>query len=85
MRPRRDSSWTNVGPPWAMMSPPGCCFNVVISSVTSPRAIRVSAQLARTRVLEKTTFGMLFIGAANPSVAVGQCADLPRAGDEPVE
>ena len=39
-------------------------FRAVISAARSPRAIRDSGQSARSSVREKTTLGMLFIGAA---------------------
>jgi hypothetical protein len=47
-----------------------------ISSARSPRATRVSGQSACCSVLEKTTFGISFIGRAYSLVDVGQTAAI---------
>jgi hypothetical protein len=47
-----------------------------ISSLRSPRAIRVSGQSACCRVFEKTTLGISFIGRAYSLVDVGQKAAI---------
>jgi hypothetical protein len=47
-----------------MISPPGWLRRAAISSARSPLAIEDSAQLASSSVLEKTTLGISFIGAA---------------------
>jgi hypothetical protein len=51
------------------------CGNV-FASARSPRAIRVSGHSALSGVVEKTTFGISFIGAAYTSLEDGQCAAI---------
>lgn len=53
-----------LGPPQAMISPPGCLLSAPISSARSPRAMVDFGQLASLSVFENTTFGISFIGAA---------------------
>ncbi len=55
-----------------------------ISSLSSPRAIRVSGLSARCRVFENTILGISFIGRANSLSDVGQCAAASApASDRP--
>jgi hypothetical protein len=50
--------------PQAIMSLPASRFRPETSSARSPRAIPNSGQSARSMLLENTTFGISFIGAA---------------------
>jgi hypothetical protein len=47
-----------------MISPPGCRRKVAISFARSPLATEDSGHGASWRVVEKTTLGISFIGAA---------------------
>src|ERR1700722_13471641 len=66
------SDWAKAAPPHAIMSLPGSLLRALISSARSPLAIVDWAQSALASVLENTTFGILFIGAAYSSSEVGQ-------------
>jgi hypothetical protein len=58
------------------MSLPGSSFRRAISSARSPSATLDPLHSVSVRVLEKTTFGISFLGGANGSVDVGQCAAI---------
>jgi hypothetical protein len=47
-------------------------LSAAIAGASGPRSIRVGPHSASSRVVEKTTFGIVFIGAAKGSVEVGQ-------------
>ena len=72
----RDSACANLTPPQAMISSPGSERSEVSSSWRSPLAILDCGHVASVSVLEKTTFGISFIGAAYSPVAVGQTDDI---------
>src|SRR5579863_3840105 len=62
----------NAAPPQAIRSPPGSRLSAATSSARSSPAIVVPAQSALVSVLENTTLGVLFIGAAYASSEKGQ-------------
>src|SRR5262249_48653913 len=71
-RPSRVSDCAKDAPPYAIKGPADPRLSFAISSARSPRAIRVSGHVARSSDVEKTTFGIVFIGSAYASSDVGQ-------------
>ena len=62
------SDWASEMLPQMSMSLPGCSFSLATSSTALPLTILASSQapqLARSRVFEKTTFGVAFNLSAN--------------------
>jgi len=66
------SDCAKVAPPHAIMSFPGSRLRALISSARLPLVIRDRGQSAVVSVLENTTLGISFIGAAHSSSEVGQ-------------
>lgn len=69
------ASWP---PPHTITSGPGSALIVATSAARSPRATRVTGQVASASlsVVENTTLGMSFIGAAYVSSECGQYDDI---------
>jgi len=67
MRPAFISEWTRVALPIILMSPPGCCFSLRISSTTFPLISVELFHSALSRVEETTNFGSLFSLSAIPN------------------
>src|SRR5690606_3350806 len=75
IRPVPISDWTRVALPSMMMSLPGCCFNLVISSTTFSEIMVDSFQGASSSDVETTYLCMLLRIGPGPSPVV--CFDQP--------